>query len=235
MLSLTFLHHLSKPISTLLLFSSRFLLELASTTNSKSSARAITPTTSGSASISSNTIRDDLRGEDWVIVEEEKTGSLWRRRRLGHCGGGEDWVIVERGEDWVIVDDDDDWVMFSFKLITPDGTDHGLHSFVVSIRNPMTLLPYPGVTVGDLGEKLGLNGIDNGFVMFDHYRIPRENLLNKNGDVTPEGKYVAPMKDRKKHLEAAQSHNYEIQVNVTEVKRNLMPVNCADRLGGTRP
>ena len=31
--------------------------------------------------------------------------------------------------------------------------------------------------------------------MFDHYRIPRESLLNKNGDVTPDGQYVSPIKD----------------------------------------
>ena len=31
--------------------------------------------------------------------------------------------------------------------------------------------------------------------MFDHYRIPREALLNKNGDVTPDGQYVSPIKD----------------------------------------
>ena len=34
--------------------------------------------------------------------------------------------------------------------------------------------------------------------MFDHYRIPREYLLNKTGDVTPEGEYVTPYKDLSK-------------------------------------
>ncbi|KAL1132573.1 hypothetical protein AAG570_010525 [Ranatra chinensis] len=84
------------------------------------------------------------------------------------------------------------------KLITPEGTNHGLHAFFVPIRDPRTMLTFPGVIIGDMGEKIGLNGIDNGFMMFSNYRIPRENLLNKNGDVTPEGRYISPYNDPNK-------------------------------------
>ena len=68
------------------------------------------------------------------------------------------------------------------------------------VRDPATMLPPRGVTVGDLGEKIALNGIDNGFVMFNHYSIPRVSLLNKQADVTPDGKYVAVIKDQSKRF-----------------------------------
>ncbi|WAR02638.1 ACOX3-like protein [Mya arenaria] len=88
------------------------------------------------------------------------------------------------------------------QLYTADGQCHGLHSFVVPIRD-QSLATLPGVMVGDMGEKLGQNGLDNGFLHFNKCRIPRENLLNKTGDVTPEGKYVTPYKDPNKRFGAS--------------------------------
>ncbi|XP_055389389.1 peroxisomal acyl-coenzyme A oxidase 3 [Condylostylus longicornis] len=88
-------------------------------------------------------------------------------------------------------------------LYTADGINHGLHGFVVPIRNPKTLMAYPGVIVGDMGEKIGLNGVDNGFMMFSNYRIPRENLLNRIADVTPEGSYETVLMEPSRALGAA--------------------------------
>ena len=57
------------------------------------------------------------------------------------------------------------------QLIMPDGQNHGLHNFLVQIRNQTTLSALPGVLIGDMGPKIGLNGIDNGFLMFDQFRV----------------------------------------------------------------
>jgi len=45
-----------------------------------------------------------------------------------------------------------------------------------------------------MGIKMGLNGIDNGRLMFDHVKVPREAMLNKLGDVAEDGKFVSDLK-----------------------------------------
>lgn len=90
-----------------------------------------------------------------------------------------------------------------FAQLILDGVNYGLHNFLVPIRDPKSMKAYPGVLIGDMGHKIGLNGVDNGFMMFDHYRIPRESLLNKNGDVGPDGKYRSPFKDPRKRFGAS--------------------------------
>lgn len=72
------------------------------------------------------------------------------------------------------------------------GENHGVHAILVPLRDKKgTLLPR--VRVEDCGYKLGLNGVDNGRIWFDNVRVPRENLLNRFGDVSPEGVYSSPI------------------------------------------
>ncbi|CAA7020357.1 unnamed protein product [Microthlaspi erraticum] len=79
------------------------------------------------------------------------------------------------------------------RLIT-NGKDHGVHGFIVQLRSLDDHSPLPGITVGDIGMKFGngaYNSMDNGFLKFDHFRIPRDQMLMRLSKVTREGKYVA--------------------------------------------
>ena len=53
-----------------------------------------------------------------------------------------------------------------------------------------------GVFIEDMGHKIALNGIDNGRLIFNNVRIPRENMLNNLNDVTKEGKFVSQIKKK---------------------------------------
>lgn len=75
-----------------------------------------------------------------------------------------------------------------FAQLITGGVNYGVHCFFVPIRDDEGRM-LPGVTSEDDGVKGGLNGIDNGRLAFDHVRVPRENLLNRYGDVAPDGTY----------------------------------------------
>ena len=38
----------------------------------------------------------------------------------------------------------------------------------------------------------GFQATDNGYAVFDHVRIPRENMLSKYAQVTVDGQYMQP-------------------------------------------
>ncbi|CAB4000251.1 Peroxisomal acyl-coenzyme A oxidase 3 [Paramuricea clavata] len=102
------------------------------------------------------------------------------------------------------------------QLYTPDGVCHGLHMFCIQVRN-YDLTTRTGVLVGDIGEKLGQNELDNGFVAFNNVRIPRECLLNKATHVTPDGQYVSSIKDPRKRFAAALGALSQGRVGITEM------------------
>jgi acyl-CoA oxidase len=84
--------------------------------------------------------------------------------------------------------------VFAQLITTEDGkpVNHGVHCVLVPIRDEDGN-DLPGVTTSDCDYKGGLPGVDNGRIMFDHVRVPRENLLNKFGDVAPDGTYTSPI------------------------------------------
>ncbi len=78
-----------------------------------------------------------------------------------------------------------------FAQLEVDGESHGVHAFVVRIRRDGAVVD--GVRIEDCGDKMGLDGVDNGRIWFDELRVPRTALLNQFAEVTPEGRYLSPI------------------------------------------
>ena len=86
-----------------------------------------------------------------------------------------------------------------FAQLIVGGQAHGVHTLVVPLRDEDGNV-CEGVRIEDSGEKIGLNGVDNGQIWFDKVRVPREALLNRYGDVTPGGTYTSPIDNPNKRF-----------------------------------
>jgi acyl-CoA oxidase len=84
------------------------------------------------------------------------------------------------------------------QLIVGD-MNHGIHAIVVPYRDENGEL-LRGITVKDCGYKMGLNGVDNGRLWFDNVVVPKENLLNKYGDIDDKGLYISPIENPNKRF-----------------------------------
>lgn len=78
------------------------------------------------------------------------------------------------------------------------GRSYGPHLFFVPMRSLDTHEKLPGIVAGDIGPKTygAFGGLDNGWVRFDHVKIPRNNMLGKHAHVKKGGEYVKPPSDK---------------------------------------
>jgi acyl-CoA oxidase len=118
----------------------------------------------------------DAETEEFVVHSETPTA------RKDYIGGAAETARIA--------------AVFAQLITTEDGepVNHGVHCLLVPIRDDEGN-DLPGVTTSDCQYKGGLPGVDNGRIMFDHVRVPRVNLLNKYGDVAPDGTYSSPIEN----------------------------------------
>lgn len=86
-------------------------------------------------------------------------------------------------------------VVFGRLLIGDE--DHGPHPFLVKIRESDGKLS-KGITIKDMGYKLGLNGVDNGELIFDNFQINADSLLDSISRVTDAGVFESTISDNKR-------------------------------------
>jgi acyl-CoA oxidase len=79
-----------------------------------------------------------------------------------------------------------------FAKLILEGKDYGVSAFLVPIRDAAGKV-LPGITIKDCGRKMGLNGVDNGVIIFDQVVIPKENMLDRYAGVSAEGKFTSPI------------------------------------------
>ncbi|KAI8971350.1 acyl-CoA dehydrogenase/oxidase C-terminal [Pilobolus umbonatus] len=115
----------------------------------------------------------DIKTDEFIINTPDLTAAKWWIGALGVCSTH---ALVQA------------------QLIV-DNHNHGPHLFIVPLRSTIDLKPLKGIKVGDIGPKAygGFSTMDNGYAMFDHVRIPRENMLMKFSQLTREGKYILPV------------------------------------------
>ena len=86
-----------------------------------------------------------------------------------------------------------------FAQLIAGGESHGVHVLVVPLRDENGNV-HEGVRIEDCGEKMGLNGVDNGQIWFDNVRVPREALLNRYGGVNEQGAYESSIEKPNKRF-----------------------------------
>ncbi len=84
-----------------------------------------------------------------------------------------------------------------FAQLFTKGECKGVHAFLVKIRkgngeyNGQVM---DGIKIGETGPKAGSHAVDNGYIAFDNYRVPREALLNKISQVERDGTFRSSIK-----------------------------------------
>jgi acyl-CoA oxidase len=86
-----------------------------------------------------------------------------------------------------------------FAQLSVDGQSHGVHCLIVPLRDRKGRV-CAGVRIEDDGDKVGLNGVDNGRIWFSDVRVPREALLNRFAEVSAEGVYSSSIENPNKRF-----------------------------------
>ena len=119
----------------------------------------------------------DPKTKDFIIHSPTLTASKWWNGSLGRTANHA--IVVAQ-------------------LLLPDKQggaykSQGPHQFIVQIRDMKTHKPLEGVVVGDIGPKYGYTAMDNGYLLFNNFRVPHGALLSKYSGVDSEhGTYIKP-------------------------------------------
>lgn len=118
----------------------------------------------------------DPKSKEFIIHSPTLTASKWWNGALGRTANHA--IVVAQ-------------------LLLPEKTgkykSYGPHQFIVQIRDMKTNKPLEGIVIGDIGAKYGYTAMDNGYMLFNNFRVPHSALLAKYSGVdSVAGTYIKP-------------------------------------------
>ncbi|XP_030380571.1 probable peroxisomal acyl-coenzyme A oxidase 1 [Scaptodrosophila lebanonensis] len=95
------------------------------------------------------------------------------------------------------------------------GEHKGIQMFIVPVRDAETHLPLPGIDIGEVGKKLGMVAVNQGFLGLKNVRIPRTNMLMKHAKVQRDGTFKASPASRVNYLTMVYTRCLIVNLNST--------------------
>ncbi|KAK5676626.1 hypothetical protein LTS10_010927 [Elasticomyces elasticus] len=114
--------------------------------------------------------RWDPKAKEFVLHSPTLTASKWWNGTMGRTANHA--IVVAQ-------------LLVPKSAESSDYVNYGPHPFIVQIRHMKTHENMPGIAVGDIGPKYGYAPMDNGYMLFDHFRIPHSAMLSNYSRVDP--------------------------------------------------
>ncbi|ALC41620.1 Acox57D-d [Drosophila busckii] len=96
-----------------------------------------------------------------------------------------------------------------------NGQHKGIQMFIVPLRDAETHMPLPGVDIGEIGKKLGMHAVNQGFLGLKNVRIPRTNMLMKYTKVERDGSFTESPASRVNYLTMVYTRCLIVNLNAT--------------------
>ena len=118
-----------------------------------------------------------------------------------------------------------------------DNQPKGVQLFVLQVREEGTHKPLAGIDIGEIGKKMGMYGVNNGFLGLNNVRVPRTNMLMRNAQVLSDGSFIQgaenkmsyfPMVFVRCHVASSMAYNLSMAATITtrySAVRRQSPIN----------
>lgn len=100
-----------------------------------------------------------------------------------------------------------------------DGKSYGPHTFIVPLRDMDTHKELPGVKLMDIGPKYGFTSMDNGMCLLENVVIPRDSMLMRFFEVTPDGQYIKKGNEKLSYGSMVSLRNWVVDVAARTLAR----------------